>query len=167
MHAYVYAAAAACCCCAYACSRRRRRRVRRCDVRTCTRTRAVANGAGVLQLLLVAGVAPAVRSVASGRGISQIGALASGAIGMVRAYRDEELRDWLRPVWGDATRAVFGAAAMFACAYGFAKLNAGGPRESWLARIYLQLGDPSALRSHMVVIAIAIIVVAAAEEITD
>lgn len=41
--------------------------------------------AGVLQLLLVAGVAPAVRSVASGRGISQIGALASGVIGMVRA----------------------------------------------------------------------------------
>ena len=87
------------------------------------------------------------------------------AIGMARAYRDGDLRDWIRPAWGDATRGLLGAGAMFACAYGFAKMTSGGPKESWLARLYLQLGDPSMLRKHAVVIALMIIVVAAAEEI--
>ena len=86
-------------------------------------------------------------------------------VGLARAQKDGELRAWLRPAWGDATRGVIGALALFAFAYGFARLTAGGPKESWLARLYLQLGDPSRLRSHAVLVAVGIIVVASAEEI--
>src|SRR3954469_826514 len=58
-------------------------------------------------------------------------------VGALRAKRDGELSSWLRPAWGDATRGVLGALGMFVLAYGFARITTGGPRESWLARLYL------------------------------
>ncbi len=91
--------------------------------------------------------------------------VALAVLGLIRAHKDGELRGLLRPAWGDATRGVLGALAFFAVAYGFARATSGGIKESWLARIYLQLGDPSLLRGHAVLVAVAIIVVAAAEEI--
>jgi membrane protease YdiL (CAAX protease family) len=82
----------------------------------------------------------------------------------VRAWMDEELVLWLRPVWGDFSRGVLGALVLFATAYAFARVCAGTPRESWLARIYLQFGDPKALREHALPFAGGVLVAAVAEE---
>jgi len=82
----------------------------------------------------------------------------------VRAWKDEELKTWLAPVWGDFTRGVVGAAVVFAAAYLFARWCAGTPRESWLARIYLQFGDPKFLKEHPLPFAGGIVVGAVAEE---
>jgi membrane protease YdiL (CAAX protease family) len=56
---------------------------------------------------------------------------------------------------------------LFAGAYAFTKLVApvGSPRESWLARLYLQLGHPGELRANVKTMVLGIVVAAAAEEI--
>lgn len=74
---------------------------------------------------------------------------------------------WLNVRSGDFTRGFAGAALLFGGAYGFSKLVApvGSDRESWLARLYLQLGDPTTLRKNVAFIVVAIIVMAAAEEL--
>jgi hypothetical protein len=84
---------------------------------------------------------------------------------LVRAGIDGNLRDWIRPVWGDFTRGVLGAAVVFAIAYGYARWCVGSPRESWLARLYLQLGSPETLRQHPATVAAVIAVAAASEEL--
>ena len=80
------------------------------------------------------------------------------------AWRRGELGTWLRPAWGDATRAVLVAAILFAASYALARSFTGTPRESWLARMYLQIGDPKALKEHMAEVAAVIVVAAVAEE---
>ncbi len=72
---------------------------------------------------------------------------------------------WMRPVWGDFTRGVVGAAIVFAVAYAASRVFAGTPRESWMARLYLQLGDPRTLREGMPMYAVGIVVAATAEEV--
>ena len=74
---------------------------------------------------------------------------------------------WLNVRSGDFTRGFAGAAILFGAAYAFTKVVApvGSDRESWLARLYLQLGDPSTLRKNVGVIVIAIVIMAAAEEL--
>src|SRR5262249_31903732 len=64
---------------------------------------------------------------------------------------------WMRPVWGDFTRGVFSAGLVFIAAYAFSRLCNGTPRESWLARLYLQLRDPKMLREHMGLVAIGVV----------
>jgi membrane protease YdiL (CAAX protease family) len=93
--------------------------------------------------------------------------VALAGLGLLRAHRDGELRDWLKFVWGDPTRGIGSAAVLVAVALAFVHVVAplGSPRESWLARLYLQFGDPAALREHAVEVAAAIIVAATAEEI--
>ena len=93
--------------------------------------------------------------------------VAIALLGALRAYRDGELRGWLRPIWGDPTRGLLSAVALVLAAIGFVHLVApvGSARESWMARIYLQFGDPGTLHSHAVVVAFAIFVVVVAEEI--
>jgi membrane protease YdiL (CAAX protease family) len=86
-------------------------------------------------------------------------------IALARAHLSGELTTWLRPVWGDFTRGIFTAGLLFAAAYAFSRYCAGTPRESWLARLYLQLGDPKSLREHMGLVAIGVIAAAAGEEI--
>ena len=49
--------------------------------------------------------------------------------------------------------------------WGVARFLVGTPRESWLARIYLQLGDPSDLKSHAAYVGGALVVFAIAEEL--
>ena len=74
----------------------------------------------------------------------------------------------LKPESGDFSVGFFAAGALFAGAYGFSKIvlsGAGSPRAMWLARIYLQTGDPAALRAHPAVLLFGLIVGAAAEEI--
>lgn len=89
------------------------------------------------------------------------------AVGCWRAYQDGVLQSWLRPRAGDFTRGFLAAAALFFAAWAFTKLVApqGSPRESWLARLYLQLGDPSTLRKNVSFVVGAIVVTAIAEEI--
>lgn len=93
--------------------------------------------------------------------------LAVAIAAAVLAHRDEEggITVWLRPAWGDFTRGVVGAALVFGAAYAVSRVFAGTPRESWLARLYLQLGDPKALREGMPIYAVGIVVAAAAEEV--
>jgi membrane protease YdiL (CAAX protease family) len=74
---------------------------------------------------------------------------------------------WLNVRSGDFTRGFAGALLLFAGAWAFMKLvtPVGSDRESWLARLYLQLGDPTTLRKNVAFVVVAIIVMAAAEEI--
>jgi uncharacterized protein len=93
--------------------------------------------------------------------------VALAGLALVRAHRDGELRDWLRFVWGDPTWGIVSAGVLVAAAIAFVHVMApgGSPKESWLARLYLQFGDPAALREHAAEVAVAVIVAATAEEI--
>ncbi|HEX7667733.1 MAG TPA: CPBP family glutamic-type intramembrane protease, partial [Polyangiaceae bacterium] len=83
-----------------------------------------------------------------------------------RAWQEEALGDWLRPVGLDITRGCFAGGFLLFAAYLFSKylLTPDSPRVGWIARVYLQLGEPSALRAHMTSISIVICVIALAEE---
>jgi membrane protease YdiL (CAAX protease family) len=85
--------------------------------------------------------------------------------GLVRAVRDGELGAWLMPKWGDATRGVLTAFAMLAVAWAVSRFLVGTPREAWLARAYLAIGDPGKLRAHGGMVAGVIILFAIGEEI--
>lgn len=89
------------------------------------------------------------------------------ALGAFRAHRDGELREWLRPRWGDATVGVLVACALMAGAYVFTRAVAppDSPRVAWLLRIYLQLGDPAVLRQNVGIVAGVVIFASLAEEI--
>jgi membrane protease YdiL (CAAX protease family) len=100
-------------------------------------------------------------------------------LGAVRAHREGNLyrrgsfdergtgAGWLNVRSGDFTRGFGAAALLFGVAYGVTKLVApvGSDRESWLARFYLQIGDPSTLRKHIGMVVAAIIVTAIGEEL--
>jgi membrane protease YdiL (CAAX protease family) len=88
-------------------------------------------------------------------------------IGAVRAYRDGELLEWLKPAFGDFTSAFFATVILFSASYGFAKyvVLPGDVRSGWLSHLYLQLGDPVVLRSKAAFVGAAICVVAVAEEL--
>jgi len=93
--------------------------------------------------------------------------IALAAIGLWRAHRDGELEGWMKPVWGDPTRGIASAGLLLGAALAFVHIVApvGSPRESWLARLYLQFGDPATLRAHAIEVGLAITVAATAEEI--
>lgn len=100
-------------------------------------------------------------------------------VGAVRAHRDGDLyrsgsfddggsgAGWLNVRSGDFTRGFAAAAILFGAAYGAMRVVApqGSDRESWLARLYLQVGDPTALRKNVAFVVVAIIVLAVAEEL--
>jgi hypothetical protein len=92
---------------------------------------------------------------------------ALAAVAVVRARRDGELRGWLRFVWGDPTRGIVSAALLVIIALGVvhALAPAGSPRESWMARMYLQFGHPGILRDNAALVAAGVISITAAEEI--
>jgi uncharacterized protein len=91
--------------------------------------------------------------------------LAVALVAAVWARGQGELGVWLRPVWGDFTRGVVGAALLFGVSYYVAHAWAGTPRESWLARLYLQCGDPASLRERTLLALAAVVTAAASEEI--
>ena len=99
--------------------------------------------------------------------------LAGGpAVGLVpvalwKARRDRELGAWMRPKAGDFTLGFLAAALLFVGAYAFSRLVTpnGSPRAIWMARLYLQLGDPNLLRAHPMGLFAALIAVATAEEL--
>ncbi len=90
-----------------------------------------------------------------------------GGYALVRAHRDGELAGWLKPVWGDPTRGILSAILLVGAGIAFVHVVAptGGARESWMARLYLQFGDPAVLREHAVPVAVAIVIATASEEI--
>jgi membrane protease YdiL (CAAX protease family) len=89
------------------------------------------------------------------------------AVAAAWANREELLREWLLPKWGDFTRGVVGAVLLFVAAWGVARLIApvGSPRELWLVSLYAQLGDPRALQDHAPALAAVVVVAALAEEV--
>jgi hypothetical protein len=93
--------------------------------------------------------------------------IAIAALGMLRAYYDGVIKSWMSVRSGDFTRGFVGCAALFVAAWGFTKLvmPPASPRAEWLARIYLQIGDTSSLQKNVVLVVLAIILAAIAEEI--
>ena len=93
--------------------------------------------------------------------------LALAPLALWRARRDGVVGEWMRPRGGDFTLGFLVAAALFGSAHVFSKvvMRDGSPRAIWLARLYLQLGDPNILRAHPTFLLVGLIVVAAAEEI--
>jgi membrane protease YdiL (CAAX protease family) len=83
------------------------------------------------------------------------------------AQREDLLRDWTTPRWGDITRGILGAALFFAAALAFARTvcPAGSPREIWLVTLYGQIGDPRKLAQNGAVAGATVFVVATAEEL--
>src|SRR4029077_1943888 len=57
------------------------------------------------------------------------------------ARREQVLRDWLTPRWGDFTRGVVGALVLFGSAWAFVHWLApvGSSREIWLVTLYGQI----------------------------
>ena len=74
---------------------------------------------------------------------------------------------WLNVRSGDFTRGFAAAGLLFGGAYALMRFVApqGSDRESWIARFYLQIGDPTPLRKHVVMVVFVIVVMAAAEEL--
>jgi membrane protease YdiL (CAAX protease family) len=93
--------------------------------------------------------------------------VAIAPIALWKAWKDGDLALSMRPRAGDFTLGAISAALLFLGAYAFSKLVTpnGSPRAIWLARLYLQLGDPSVLRAHTSALVAGLIGVAAAEEI--
>jgi membrane protease YdiL (CAAX protease family) len=91
--------------------------------------------------------------------------LAGGAA--VWAHREGLLREWLSPTWGDFTRGVLGAVALFGLAWALMRLVApvGSTREIWLVSLYGQIGNPRSLQAHAPAVAVAIALAATAEEV--
>jgi membrane protease YdiL (CAAX protease family) len=90
-----------------------------------------------------------------------------GAAAAAWARREDLLREWLTPKWGDFTRGVVGAILFFGIALGASRILApvGSPREIWLVSLYGQLGDPRLLAAHAPAIAATIAGTALAEEV--
>jgi membrane protease YdiL (CAAX protease family) len=90
-----------------------------------------------------------------------------GALAVWWAVRENLLRQWLSPHWGDFTRGIVGVAALYAAGWAFARFVApvGSAREIWLVSLYGQVGDPQALRAQAPLVGIGILVVSACEEI--
>ncbi len=119
---------------------------------------------------------------AGGRGFALwfvLPTLVIAIIGAVRAHREGSLyrrasfdeggagAGWLNVRSGDFTRGFAAAGLLFGGAYALMRFVApqGSDRESWIARFYLQIGDPTTLRKHVVMVVFVIVVMAAAEEL--
>lgn len=94
-------------------------------------------------------------------------AIVLGAIAAAWAVREDLLREWLTPTWGDFTRGVLGAIALFAAAWVLVHFvaSAGSPRVVWIVSIYGQIGDPHLLQAHASALAAGIGVTVIAEEV--
>jgi membrane protease YdiL (CAAX protease family) len=88
-------------------------------------------------------------------------------LGIARARHDGILKDWASVRSGDFTRGFAAAALLFGGSYAFMRVVAppDSVRASWLARLYLQAGDPAVLRKNVSMVVLAIVVLAIAEEV--
>lgn len=87
--------------------------------------------------------------------------------GLHKAWQDGILRSWFTVRSGDFSRGFAAAGVLFGLAYAASRIIApvGSARESWLARLYLQLGDPSMLRKSVWFVVLVIVVMSVAEEV--
>lgn len=87
------------------------------------------------------------------------------AAGLYRLRARGELRAQMMPRGGDLTRGAFTAALLYgmAMAVHLTITGRGSPREGWIMRLYLQLGDPDA--EGRVFVGGAVFAIAALEEI--
>jgi uncharacterized protein len=92
---------------------------------------------------------------------------ALAAVAAVWAAREDFLRDWLAPRWGDFTLGLFVAAALYGAAWLFAHwvCPVGSPREIWLVSLYGQIGDPRELQSRAPAVGAAMTFIAVCEEV--
>jgi membrane protease YdiL (CAAX protease family) len=90
-----------------------------------------------------------------------------GAAAAAWARREDLLREWLTPKWGDFTRGIAAAAIFFALAWAFVRLVTppASPRAIWLVSLYGQIGDPRLLQQHALAIGAAVAATALAEEV--
>ena len=88
-------------------------------------------------------------------------------VGVLRAKDDGVLKSWISVRGGDFTRGFAAAAVLFGAAYLFMKMVAppDSDRASWLARLYLQVGDPAMLRKSVPMVVAALVVMVIAEEL--
>lgn len=88
-------------------------------------------------------------------------------LGVVRATRDGTWRDWAGVRAGDFSRGFAGAAIFFGVTWAASRwlTPQSSDRESWLARLYLQLGDPATLRKSVAFVVAILILLSIAEEI--
>ncbi len=91
-----------------------------------------------------------------------------GAFGVYRLVQDKEARDVLAPKWGDASLGFVTALGMFVVFFIGAKFAVfpSPVASGWLRRVYDQLGSHALLRSHGPRVALSILFVAVAEELT-
>lgn len=80
--------------------------------------------------------------------------------------RDGTLRQRLLPQWGDLSRGALPAILLLAASWAVraALVPTGTPRQAWLLRIYLVLGDPEVLQ-HSVFLTLGLAVIVLAEEL--
>jgi membrane protease YdiL (CAAX protease family) len=81
------------------------------------------------------------------------------------ARKNELLAPWLKPKWGDFTRAFVSTGGLFAASYLAAKVLAPLGAQMWILRLYVQVGEEKDLQAHALVVAIVIFVMAVAEEL--
>lgn len=88
-------------------------------------------------------------------------------VGAWWALREDLLREWLRPAWGDATRGVLGAIGLYGAGWAFVHTvtPVGSPREIWLVTLYGQIGDPRTLQANATLVAVVIVCATLAEEV--
>lgn len=89
------------------------------------------------------------------------------ALGIYRMHKDGDLEEKLRPRSGDLAIATLIALLLYFGTMGgkYLLAPAGSPREQWLMRFYLQIGDPLTLKQHFLPISAGIAIIAALSEI--
>ncbi len=89
------------------------------------------------------------------------------AAGLFYAHRDGVLKHWFGVRGGDFSIGFVTAGALFGAAWAFTKafIPPASPRAAWLAKIYLQTGDPKFLRGHVAVVVLGLVGMAICEEI--
>ena len=99
--------------------------------------------------------------------IMAVPTVALAIAGVVRAANDGVLKEWTRTRSGDFTRGFAAAAVLFGACFAFTRtfMPLHSDRSSWLARLYLQLGDPATLRQSVAWVVLAIVVLAVSEEL--
>jgi membrane protease YdiL (CAAX protease family) len=89
------------------------------------------------------------------------------AVAIWQMRRDGTLAEKLRPRSGDLTFGALGTVMLYMGAVAVRTFLApkGSVRETWIMRIYLQIGDPEILQQHVVAVSLAVVAVAMLEEI--
>ncbi len=93
--------------------------------------------------------------------------VALAAVAAAWAAREDFLREWLSPRWGDFTLGLLVAAGLYGGAWLFARwvCPVGSPREIWLVSLYGQIGDPRELQAHAPAVGAAVALLAVCEEL--